>query len=241
MTGAVRRADPADRAIEVYLAAIAAELSGPAASRRDILAELGAGIADAADAYRDAGLDPGEAARAAIDEFGSPVLVAAGFRAELAAAQARHTAVRLLAIGPLTGGVWLAAALASHIGQLAPPWEWAVLPAGSRVAAHLAGFALVVAIGSTLFTLAATGRLTRWLDARPGRPVASAAVAAGSIAAVDLAMLAALAILAVAAPGRLAALPLVAAAVVSVIRLGLVGRAAHTCLAMRAGWPTPDG
>lgn len=241
MTGAARRSGPADQVIESYLAAIAAELAGPAAARRDILAELRAGVADAADTYRGSGLDPVQAARAAIDEFGSPVRIAAGFRAELAAAQARRTAVILLAIGPLTGAVWLAAALASHIGRLAPPWEWAMLPAGSRVAAHLAAFALVVAIGSILFTLAATGRLTRWLDTRPARPVASAAVAAGSLAAVDLAMLAAVAILAVTAPGRLAALPLVVAAAASLIRLGLTGRAARTCLAMRAGWPSADG
>jgi hypothetical protein len=47
--------------------------------------------------------------------------VAAGFRAELADAQARRTAVGLLAVGPLTGVVWVSAPLASHIGRLAPP------------------------------------------------------------------------------------------------------------------------
>jgi hypothetical protein len=241
MTGSARLPDTADQAIGSYLAEIAAGLHGPARTRRGILAELGAGVADAADAYRGAGLNPVQAARAAIDEFGSPDRVAAGFRAELAAAQARRTAVRLLAIGPLTGAVWFAAALTSHVGRLAPPWEWAALPAGARLAVHLAVIALVAAIGSTLFTLAATGRLTRWLPARPARPAASAAIAASSLAAVDVAMLAALSIFAATTPGRFTALPLAAAGAASLIRLSLATRAARTCLAIRATCSRADG
>jgi hypothetical protein len=62
--------------------------------------------------------------------------------------------------------------IGSYIARLAPPWEWA-LPAGARLAAHLAIIALVIAIGSTLFTLAATGRPTcggRRRQPRPARP-----------------------------------------------------------------------
>ena len=230
MTGSGRLPDTGDEVIGSYLTAIAARLPGPATSRRDILDELRAGVADAADTYRGTGLNPVEAARAAIDEFGSPDRVAAEFHSELAAAQARRTAVSLLAIGPLTGAVWIAAALASHIGRLAPPWEWA-LPAGARLAGHLAIIALVVAIGSTLFTLAATGRLTRWLDTGRARPAASAAIAAGSVAAVDVALLAALVMLA-ATPGRLAVLPLAAAGAASLVRLGFAARSARTCFTM---------
>jgi hypothetical protein len=239
VTGTAWLPDAADPAIGSYLAAIAADLPGPAASRRDILAELGAGLADAADGYLGAGLNPAQAAIAAIDEFGSPDRVAAGFRAELAAAQARRTAVGLIADGPLTGAMWFATALASHVARLAPPWEWAV-PAGARVAVHLAMVALFVAIASILFTLAATGRLTRWLDALPARPAASAAVAAGSIVAVDAAMLAALAVLAATTPGKLAVLPLAAADAASLIRLGFAARAARACLAIQAACPEPD-
>jgi hypothetical protein len=104
VTGPARLADPADQVIGSYLAAIAARLPGPATARRDILDELGAGVADAAETYRGAGLNPERAARAAVDEFGRPDQVAAGFRTELATAQARRTAVSLLAIGPLTAG-----------------------------------------------------------------------------------------------------------------------------------------
>jgi hypothetical protein len=241
MISPARCPDTAAQAIGCYLDEIAAGLTGPAGARRDILAELGAGVADAADAHRCAGLNPVQAADAAIAEFGSPERVAAGFRAELAAAQARRTAFTLMIIGPLTGALWFAAAVASHIGRLDspwPPWEWADLPDGARLATHLAAIALAAAIGSTFFTLAVTGRLIRWL---PARPAASAAIAAGSLAAVDIAMLAALAILAASGPGRLAALPLAAAGAASLARLSLAARAARDCLTLRTPYPRVGG
>lgn len=219
----------AEQAIGSYLAEIAAGLAGPASARRDIVAELGTGVADAADAHRCAGLNPVQAARAAIAEFGSPAGVAAGFRGELAAATARRTTLILLTVGPLTGGLWFVAALASHIHPF---------PAGARLATLLAAVAVVAAIGSHLFTLAATGRLTRWL---PARPAASAAIGAGSTAAADVAMLAALTVLAAATPGRLAALPFAVAGAASLAGFGLATRAARTCLAIHAACPRVGG
>jgi hypothetical protein len=218
----------AEPAIRSYLAEIAAGLDGPASSRRDIVAELGAGVADAADAHRCAGLDPAQAARAAIAEFGSPAWVAAGFRGELAAATARRSALTLMTVGSLTGALFVIAGLANHR---------ATLPAGAQLATLLATIAVAVAIGNHLFTLAATGRLTRWL---PARPADSAAIAAGGTAAADVAMLAALTILAT-TPGRLAALPLAAAIAASLAGLGLATRAARTCLAVRAACPRVGG
>jgi hypothetical protein len=231
-----------DGVLGSYLAEIADRLIGPAGARRDILAELGAGLADATDAYRSAGLDPDQAVRAAISEFGRPEQVADGFRAELTAAQARRTALTLLRTGPLIGLLWLGAALASRIGvQLVSPWHWTSMPIGARLVTHLAGIAFAVAIGSALVAVAATGRLTRWLPAGPGsrprwlgaRPAVSAAVAAmaaGGTAAIDIALLALLATQAVSTPGRLAALPVAVAAVASLIRLTLTTRAARNCL-----------
>jgi hypothetical protein len=60
-------------------------------------------------------------------------------------------------------------------------------------------------------------------------------------AAADVAMLAALIILAAVMPGRLAALPFAAAGAASVARLGLATRAARTCLANRAACPRVGG
>ncbi len=220
-----------------YLAEVAARLGGgPAGMRRDILAELGAGLADAADAHRAAGLDPVAAARAAIAEFGRPERVAGGFRAELAAARARRTALTLLATGPLIGTLWLSAALASHVRT--PPWRWAGLPADARLAAHLAVIALATAIGSAVFAVAATGRLTRWLPALCSS--ASAAVAAGGTAAIDVTLLTLLAAQAASTPGRLAALPAAVAAAGSCTRLAVCGRAARASFRWPAGgdrWP----
>ena len=62
-------------------------------------------------------------------------------------------------------------------------------------------------------------------------------MAAGSLAAVDAGMLTALIILATAAPGGLAVLPLAAAGAASLVRLGFAARAARACLAVRAAWP----
>jgi HAAS len=213
--------------ISSYLAEIAARLEGPARARRDILAELRAGLADATDSYRAAGLDQAGAARSAIAEFGGPERVAAGFREELAAAQARRTAFALLTSGPVIGTLWAIAASASHLGaRAAPPWEWASMPAGARLIAHIALFVLPAAIGSALVTVGTTGSLTRWL---PARPAAVATVAAGGTAAMDLTLLAVLATLTAASPGRLALLPVAVAAAASLTRCALATRAARAC------------
>jgi hypothetical protein len=220
----------AEQAIGSYLVEIAAGLDGPASARRDIVAELGAGVADAADAHRCAGLDPVQAARAAIAEFGSPAWVAAGFRGELAAATARRTTLTLMTVGSVVGALFVLAGLASHIHQSAPP-------AGAELATLLATIAAATAVGGLLYTLAAAGRLTRWL---PGRPAASAAIVGGSTAAADIAMLAALTILA-ATGGRLAVFPVAAAGAASLAHLVLATRAARTCLAIRATCPRVGG
>lgn len=240
-TGPAGIAGIAEQAIGCYLAEIAARLAGPARARRDILAELGAGLADATDAYRSAGLNTVQAARAAITEFGRPDQVADGFRAELSTVRARRTALTLLATGPLIGLLWLGTALASHIH--APPWQWADLPAGARLTIHLAVIALVAAIGSALFTVATTGRLTRWLPARPAVSTAiaasgTAAIAAGGTAAIDITLLTLLATQAASTPGRLAALPAAAAAAASLTRLTFATRAARNCLTTRTAWPS---
>jgi hypothetical protein len=218
----------AEQAIRSYLAEIAARLEGPASARRDIVAELATGVADAAAAHRHAGLDPAQATRAAIAEFGTPARVAAGFRGELAAAAARRTTLTLMTVGSLTGALFVTVGVASHR---------ATMPAGARLATLLATIAVAAATGTYLVTLAATGRLTRW---RPARPADSAAIAAGSAAAADVAMLAALTILA-ATPGRLATLPLTAAIAASLTGLGLATRATRTCLALRATCPRVGG
>jgi hypothetical protein len=228
----------AEQAIESYLAEIAAGLDGPANACREIVAELGAGLADAADAHRYGGLNPAEATFAAIAEFGSPALVADGFRSELAATTARRTALTLITVGLLTSALGNIAAMASHTHLPAPPWESSTLPAGAWLATLLATVAIAAAIGSHLYALATTGRLTRWL---PTRPATSAAIAAGCAAAANVAMFTRLTIVAVATPRSLAVLPLAAAGAASLAWLVLAVRGARTCLAVRPMCPRGGG
>jgi hypothetical protein len=222
-------------AIDGYLAELTARLPGPARAHVGIVAELRSGLLDATDGYRSAGLPPAQAALAAIREFGDPAQVAAGFRAEIAASQARRVAVTLLATGPLVGLLWIATALASHLGiRPVRPWQWTGLPAGLGVGIHLVAVAAGVTALAALLGIAATGRLTRWLPARPRRAPTAAAVAGFGAIGADGLGLALLAIQLATIPGRLSPLPAAAAAGASLARVMLARRAARQCLALRA-------
>lgn len=221
--------------VESYLAEIAARLPGPARAHAEIVAELRAGLLDAVEVHLATGMSPSQATAAAIGEFGHPRQVADAFRPELAAHQARRVAIALLATGPLVGLLWATAALASHIGlHRAPPWQWASAPSGAQVAFPLFAAAGALAVWTALFTLAATGRISRWLPARPGDGPAAAAIAGYGAATADVIILTLLAIQLATAPATLAPLPIAAAAAASLIRLTLARRAARRCLAARA-------
>ena len=160
--------------------------------------------------------------------------VAAAFRPGLALSQARRVALTLLATGPLIGLLWAATAVASHIGiRHAPPWQWAGAPPGSLIAFPLGAAAFVIAVWTALFTIAATGRATRWLPDRPRLAPGSAAIAGLGAAAADLTLFVLLASQLAAAPGALAPAPAAAAALASLTRLILAGRAARRCLTAR--------
>lgn len=143
--------------VEGYLDEIARRLPGPDRAHGDVVAELRTGLVDTMEAYQSAGLSTDQAAQAAIREFGDPGRVAAGFRAEIAAAQARRVVVTLLVTGPLTGLLWIATALASHL-EIAMPWQRAnfgasldaglLLVAVAVVVTALAGVAVIAGAGS---------------------------------------------------------------------------------------------
>ena len=222
-------------AVEGYLAEVAARLPGPARAHAGIVAELRSGLLDAVDAHRSAGLPPDRAAEAAIGEFGDPAEVAASFRAELAAGQARRVAVTLLVTGPLVGLLWVATAVASHLGiHLGLPWRATSLAPGLGVGIFLLAVAVGITAWAAIFGIASTGRLTRWLPARPRRAPAAAAVAGfGAVGADGLGLALLTAQLAV-FQGRLSPVPAAAAAAASIARLLFAGRAARHCLATRA-------
>ena len=228
--------DPvAGPAVEGYLAEVTARLPGPARAHAGIVAELRSGLLDATDSHRSAGLPPAQAALAAVREFGDPAQVAAGFRAGIAASQARRAAVTLLLTGPLVGLLWIATAAASHLRiGLAVPWQWTGPSPGLDVGIYLVAAAAGVTAWGAMLSIATTGRLTRWLPTRPRRAPTAAAVAGyGAVSADGLGLVLLAAELAT-VPGKLSLLPAAAAAAASLARLLLARRAARCCLALRA-------
>lgn len=222
-------------AVEGYLAEVAARLPGPRGAHAGIVAELRSGLLDATDAHRSAGLPQARAALMAIREFGDPAQVAAGFRAEVAASQARRVTVTLLVTGPLVGLLWISTARASHLGiRLAPPWQWTGLSPGLGMGVHLVAVAVGLTAGAAVLGIATTGRLTRWLPPRPRRAPTAAAVAGFGAVSADGLGLALLAAQLATAPGNLSVLPAAAAAAASLARLLFARRAALRCLAIRA-------
>lgn len=226
-------------AVEDYLAQVAGRLPGPGRAHGGIVAELRSGLLDAMDAYQSAGLPADQAARAAIREFGDPDQVAVGFRAEIAASQARRVAVSLLVTGPLVGLLWVATAMASHLGiRFAVPWQQAGLDAGLDAGLGTGLVLVAVAVGVTAWAgavgITSTGRLTRWLTVPPRLAPTAAAVAGFGAVSADSLGLVLLSVQLAADPGTLSPFPAIAAAAASAARLLLAGRAARRCLALRA-------
>jgi hypothetical protein len=226
------RHDPAGRdAVADYLAAVAAGLSGPAAARAAITAELRDGLLETVEAHRAHGRSRQEATAAAVDEFGDPATVAAGFGPELAAVQARRAALGLLVTGPLVGLAWIVAAAVNAL----PPWRQQLT--GLWLALPLVGLALVIACPALGLTVAATGRLGRRLGERLGRatfPATAAAVAGLAAVVADLTLLAIIAGQALISPNWQVWAPVLLAVGASLTRAALAGWAAHRCLATRA-------
>lgn len=218
----------AHRILDGYLADLAARLPGPTRARQAILAELGDGLADATQAHLASGLPPAAAARAAVAEFGDPPTLADAFAPELTGLQARRRALTLIRTGPLVGGLWVAALAASQI----PPWRHGL--ASVWVGLPLVGLAILAAGLATLLVVAATGRASRWLPARPTLAPAAAATVGIAAVVVDLTMLGMLTGQALVAPAALAWTPAGLAVAASLTRLVLASRAASRSLAARA-------
>jgi hypothetical protein len=93
------------RLIRGYLQVLASQL--PAS----IVDELADGLAETYRSYRSRGLSAEAAAEAAVQEFGSPEEILAGFAR---VNPARRAARRLLGLGPVVGGCWVAALVTSR-------------------------------------------------------------------------------------------------------------------------------
>jgi hypothetical protein len=218
-------------AVADYLAAVAAQLPGPAAARVAVTDELRDGLMEALETHQARRRSRKEATAAVIAEFGDPDTVAAAFGPELAAVQARRVAVGLLVTGPLVGLAWIAAVVFNAL----PPWRHQLI--GPWLALPLVGLALAVAGPALGLTVAATGRLGRRLGRvvdRATLPPTAAAVAALAAVVADLTLLGIITGQTLTSPGSYLWAPVVLAASASLTRVTLAGRAARRCLVTRA-------
>lgn len=210
--------------LDSYLAELAAALTGPRRQRNAVVQEVADGLGEAAHRYRTQGLTAGQARRAAINEFGPPEQLAAGFAGELAVASARHSIAALLLTGPAVG-IWWLLLLAPAAWWQQPLRLWAAIPALPLVgAAVLTGIAV----------LATTGQLTRWLpETTPARALRLAAGLAVVCVGIDGTMLILVGIRTLNGQPNWHPLLVAAAMVASLIRLACTLCAVHGLLSHR--------
>lgn len=178
-----------DELIRGYLSQLDTALAvvpGSARARAAIVAEIGDGLADEVADQLDHGCPPAQAARQAIDEFGTAALVAAQFVPVLVARQVHRCALLWLRTGPLVGGLWLATA------SLAAPLGSSTVSPVAITAVIMVAVALVTAVPSSVFAMIATGRGIRWWIVPTRRAAAAALIAASGVIVGDLVLLIAL-------------------------------------------------
>ncbi|WP_222947007.1 permease prefix domain 1-containing protein [Streptomyces sp. TRM49041] len=178
--------DPIDP-IDAYVAALSDSLQGPARAKSRMVEEIRDGLDDAVAAHTRAGVPYERAAELAVRDFGAPDRLAPTFQHELTIAQARHTARAAAFAVPLAVACWLLIWTASHDSA------WQLPRTTSLLTVHLVGVAATASVLSAA-TLAATGRLARWLPTPHRLPLAvawtgTAASIAMAIAALVLVIL----------------------------------------------------
>lgn len=154
--------------VPTYLGDLGSAVGGPARLRRDLLQEAADHLDDAVDAYQRAGYDRVEAEERAVADFGTVEQVAPGFRATVAVASARRTALILVAALAIQPFLWDSGLELAASGHAARPDGW--LYAALDVLVEVGGLAGLV---GAVATLAVTGIGRRWLPV--GRRSAQAA------------------------------------------------------------------
>lgn len=210
-------ADDKDGLVDGYVRELGRRLRGPRRLRHDLLAEVRAGLRDAADANAQSGADPRAAAGEAIQEFGPAEELAPLFQAEIVAAQGRRTAVVIVAAFPGLSLGW-DLLWASGLGGSGP-----TSPLVPVVARFQDTLSLLVGATAAVCLLAFARRMTD-----PRRPARAAAALGISASAACACMSAVMAIL---TGGALAHQPFALLAFgASAVVLALVSRSAVRAL-----------
>jgi len=157
----------ADRPIERYVDGLAAALRGPRKVRDDMVTEARHSLQDAAASFEDAGLDPLDAERRAVREFGAYRDVVPAYQIELANLQGRRTvtwiAIALPTINLLEPLMWWDSPW--NAGQHATRFYWVLVDHfkyTSFLAASVAALVIVgFSFGSRLRFLGDGVRFTR--------------------------------------------------------------------------------
>ncbi|WP_081736514.1 permease prefix domain 1-containing protein [Amycolatopsis orientalis] len=145
--------------IEAYISELDRRLSGSAGAKADLLTEARDGLHDAAEAYREGGIDEPEAERRAVADFGPAELITRAYQAELALRGDIGTLWKVIVGVPLFQLGWELARLWTYgdwggLGKPTPEWYLAVV--------DLSG--VFVVVSPVLGAAALLG--TRWLGRR---------------------------------------------------------------------------
>jgi hypothetical protein len=144
----------------------------------------------------------------------------------MAAARARQVVLALFITGPVVAALWVSAARSRGPGS-----ERELFDSGLS---HLAAALLIAAtIGCGLWTIVATGSISRWPHIAPQVALLGAAAMGGIAVVADLALLSMLSAPLASFPGPIHKVFLGAAMLASGTRLILTSRASRSCLVMR--------
>ncbi|MEX3105992.1 MULTISPECIES: permease prefix domain 1-containing protein [unclassified Streptomyces] len=148
--------------IEHYVAELDRALRGPRAVKADMLAEARDGLADAAEAYEESGLDRASAEACAVADFGPVERIAPEFQTELALAQGRRTALLICGVLLAQPVVWW---LLSLTGQNSKDDAGSVYHLADSVVSWAGGGSIALALTIVVATgaqgLSASRRLVR--------------------------------------------------------------------------------
>ncbi|HET6866751.1 MAG TPA: permease prefix domain 1-containing protein [Solirubrobacteraceae bacterium] len=222
-----------DEIIEAFLHAVDARLPGPTRSRADILAELKDGLIEAADANQRSGLPGEQAVRLAVQEFGSPQVLADSLCPELASALGRRNARVLLAGAPLVASLWIVAARSRGARTVGGLFD--------SPADHVAAAIIIAALfACAIWTFMTTGHATRWLDAPARAALLSAAATAAITIVADVAAVTVLGTRLAEYPGGIHELALFAAIAASCASTLVASGAIRSCMTMAKALRTSD-